>query len=823
MEESTATTRAPQERMSEMKTENDEKVLGSVLNNPQDQQTQGGAEMNTEKSTESQGGGPTGTLTAAPSSSGSDPRPEGTVPQWSSAPQEIRPTTDRPCHKLSVNLINTYKYINKVYYEAKARRLRQQTETKRNGVNNNGYDDQNYDYIVRGDEIFAERYILKQVIGKGSFGQVVCAYDQTANTEVAIKIIKSRRPFRQQAQTEIDLLQRLRDNSSDSIDDWNVVRLIDNFEFRNHVCLVFEMLSCNLYELLKNTRFRGVSLNLIRKFSTQIVRALIFLDPQHMDIIHCDLKPENILLRHHRRSAIKIIDFGSSCLSNRRQYTYIQSRFYRSPEVILGLQYDQKIDIWSLGCVLVEMHTGEPLFGGTDPLDQICKIVDVLGMPPASMLERSPEKVRQQFFNRIENVQPPHSMDVVAQESSPECDPTAVCFSEDGGTAFVLRRFGKSPSAAGGAAKPQRDRDATANPRSLADILGVHTGGPQGRRKDEAGHSVERYEEFLDYIRGLLQFEPAERHSAGAASEHAFNSKRDQHTGGGSGSGRGHGRRSTASADPPPPHPTAPSSASVASAPDNPSVNQHLHESGTVPFTLAPTFASTAAADLQISTDAPPDAAMDVDDAAAEERGRLPAGPDPSTEGPHPHPHRSPRLRSLSAPSSASGDLTSSGGGRRYRTRGAAATEAAGISDGETATAGLGGRASTAGQNGMKGGGAHQDGDTAGVVVGTPAAHLSTADDGVSMVSPQVDRTNSTNSTTLASETEATEGDMNGNGNGTTRPPGAGTVIVSKVAGIGGGGAGVKAEANISVSGRVLDDTGSDSDMEMDSVPGVEG
>lgn len=55
-------------------------------------------------------------------------------------------------------------------------------------------------------------------------------------------------------------------------------------------------------------------------------------------------------------------------------YTYIQSRFYRSPEVILGCEFSCQIDMWSLGCILVELHTGEPLFDGRDEYDQICKV-----------------------------------------------------------------------------------------------------------------------------------------------------------------------------------------------------------------------------------------------------------------------------------------------------------------------------------------------------------------------------------------------------------------------------------------------------------------
>jgi len=137
------------------------------------------------------------------------------------------------------------------------------------------------------------------------------------------------------------------------------------------------MLSLNLYELLKNTQFGGVSLNLIRKFAKQVLKALQFLARRDVDIIHCDLKPENILLRHPKKSGVKVIDFGSSCRSNKRMYSYIQSRFYRSPEVMLGLPYSVAIDMWSLGCILAEMHTGEPLFSGSDQFDQMQKIVKV--------------------------------------------------------------------------------------------------------------------------------------------------------------------------------------------------------------------------------------------------------------------------------------------------------------------------------------------------------------------------------------------------------------------------------------------------------------
>lgn len=75
--------------------------------------------------------------------------------------------------------------------------------------------------------------------------------------------------------------------------------------------------------------------------------------------MHCDLKPENVLIKSYSRCEIKVIDLGSSCFITDNLCLYVQSRSYRAPEVILGHPYDQKIDIWSLGCILAELYTGE--------------------------------------------------------------------------------------------------------------------------------------------------------------------------------------------------------------------------------------------------------------------------------------------------------------------------------------------------------------------------------------------------------------------------------------------------------------------------------
>lgn len=144
----------------------------------------------------------------------------------------------------------------------------------------------------------------------------------------------------------------------------NIIEMKHAFFFRGHPCLVFELLHSNLYEFLREFKFSGVSLDLILRFTIQILQGLLFL--KKYNIIHCDLKPENILLKQKNKTGIKIIDIGSGCYENEQIYTYIQSRFYRAPEIIFGIPYTCAIDIWSLGCILVELHNGFPLFPGED-------------------------------------------------------------------------------------------------------------------------------------------------------------------------------------------------------------------------------------------------------------------------------------------------------------------------------------------------------------------------------------------------------------------------------------------------------------------------
>jgi dual specificity tyrosine-phosphorylation-regulated kinase 2/3/4 len=153
----------------------------------------------------------------------------------------------------------------------------------------------------------------------------------------------------------------------------------------------------NLYEFIKAHDFRGFSLKLIRRFTKQLLSTLVLL--QGKKVIHCDLKPENVLLAHPLHSEIKVIDFGSSCFENEKVYTYIQSRFYRSPEVILGMSYGMPIDMWSLGCILAELYTGYPIFPGENEQEQLACIMEIFGPPEKHLIEKSTRK--KLFFDSL--------------------------------------------------------------------------------------------------------------------------------------------------------------------------------------------------------------------------------------------------------------------------------------------------------------------------------------------------------------------------------------------------------------------------------------
>ena len=291
------------------------------------------------------------------------------------------------------------------------------TRDKDRTVHNSGYDDARGDLYLTKNDHLGYRYEILSLLGKGSFGQVAKCFDHKLKSHVAIKIIRNKERFEKQGEIEAKVLELL--SKSDGGNTCHLVHMKHQFHFRGHLCLVFDLLGLNLYEYIKAGGFRGIHLGLVAEFAQQILACLKLLTK--LQIIHCDLKPENVLITDTKvvrpsyldanitspassrmpitpripidfdpslsKYDVKVIDFGSSCFETKKLYTYVQSRFYRAPEVILGLPYSTAIDMWSFGCLLAELYTGCPLFPGENEAEQLACIMEVQGLPDPEYLK----------------------------------------------------------------------------------------------------------------------------------------------------------------------------------------------------------------------------------------------------------------------------------------------------------------------------------------------------------------------------------------------------------------------------------------------------
>jgi len=243
------------------------------------------------------------------------------------------------------------------------------------------------------------QYEVLEFLGRGTFGQVVKCWKKGTNEIVAIKILKNHPSYARQGQIEVSILHRLMQESSD---EFNFVRAYECFTHKNHTCLVFEMLEQNLYDFLKQNKFQPLSLKFIRPILQQVLTALLKL--KQLGLIHADLKPENIMLVDPVRQPfrVKVIDFGSANhVSKALCSAYLQSRYYRAPEIILGLPFCEAIDMWSLGCVIAELFLGWPLYPGSSEYDQIRYISQTQGLPSEQMLNNA-TKTQRFFFRETE-------------------------------------------------------------------------------------------------------------------------------------------------------------------------------------------------------------------------------------------------------------------------------------------------------------------------------------------------------------------------------------------------------------------------------------
>ncbi|XP_049522224.1 homeodomain-interacting protein kinase 2-like isoform X4 [Dermacentor silvarum] len=252
--------------------------------------------------------------------------------------------------------------------------------------------------LVQHEVLYSQQnqYEVLEFLGRGTFGQVVKCWKKGTNEIVAIKILKNHPSYARQGQIEVSILHRL---AQEPADDFNFVRAFECFSHKSHTCLVFEMLEQNLYDFLKQNKFSPLPLKCIRPVLQQVLTALLKL--KQLGLIHADLKPENIMLVDPVRQPfrVKVIDFGSaSHVSKAVCSTYLQSRYYRAPEIILGLPFCEAIDMWSLGCVVAELFLGWPLYPGSSEYDQIRYISQTQGLPAEHLLNAAAKTTR--FFHR---------------------------------------------------------------------------------------------------------------------------------------------------------------------------------------------------------------------------------------------------------------------------------------------------------------------------------------------------------------------------------------------------------------------------------------
>ncbi|CAL4890605.1 unnamed protein product [Urochloa decumbens] len=259
---------------------------------------------------------------------------------------------------------------------------------ERNALHDN-WDDADGYYTYRFGELLDGRYEITAAHGKGVFSTVVRAKDLKAGKddpeEVAIKIIRNNDTMYKAGKQEVSILEKLA--NADREDKRHCVRFISSFMYRNHLCLVFESLNMNLREVLKKFgRNIGLKLTAVRAYSKQLFIALKHL--KNCKVLHCDIKPDNMLV-NEAKNVLKLCDFGNAMLAGMNEVTpYLVSRFYRAPEIILGLPYDHPLDMWSVGCCLYELYTGKVLFPGPSNNAMLRLHMELKGPFPKKMLRK---------------------------------------------------------------------------------------------------------------------------------------------------------------------------------------------------------------------------------------------------------------------------------------------------------------------------------------------------------------------------------------------------------------------------------------------------
>lgn len=248
------------------------------------------------------------------------------------------------------------------------------------------WDDPEGYYKIIAGELFDDRYVLGELLGKGVFANVVRATDNKTGKLVAIKIIRNNDSMKKAGMKEVEMLLRLSEN--DPEDQKHIVRLLRYFDHKDHLCMVFENLGKNLRGVIKfYGRNIGMPLKVVRSYAIQMFKALGLL--KKCNILHADLKPDNVLADAEGGTRIKIADLGSAADASEKDITpYLVSRFYRAPEIMIGIAPEYAIDMWSIGCTLFELFTDKILFQGVSNNQMLKSIMECRGKISKKVLRR---------------------------------------------------------------------------------------------------------------------------------------------------------------------------------------------------------------------------------------------------------------------------------------------------------------------------------------------------------------------------------------------------------------------------------------------------
>jgi glycogen synthase kinase 3 beta len=242
----------------------------------------------------------------------------------------------------------------------------------------------------------AGNFTAISIIGKGTFGIVYRAKKDDSDDIFAIKRVFQDKRY---INRELEILKELNHP--------NIIKLLHYFytkddknEKEEYLNCVTEYLPQNLSRILITNYQSGKQLDpfIAKLYAYQMLLSLKYL--HSLGITHRDIKPPNILV-DQKTNTIKLCDFGSAkkLVKGQKSCSYICSRYYRAPELIFGsTNYDNQIDIWSMGCVIAELVLERPLFPGSSPSDQLVEIIKILGTPTKEdILSMNPQFQDQKF------------------------------------------------------------------------------------------------------------------------------------------------------------------------------------------------------------------------------------------------------------------------------------------------------------------------------------------------------------------------------------------------------------------------------------------